>query len=73
MPPGLLATAPLPAPTLVTVRVNICGGARLKVAVQAVLAASVTTPSLQSAAPLQPAKMDPAAGAALSATTVPAG
>jgi hypothetical protein len=47
-------------------------GARTKVAVQAVSSSRVTTPSAQSGSPDQPAKLEPAAAAALNVTTVPA-
>jgi len=68
MPAGLLVTVPLPFPGLVTVRVNRWIE---KVAVQVLLAVMVTTPAVQSGAPLQPAKMEPLAGVAVSVTTVP--
>jgi hypothetical protein len=41
------------------------------VAAQARAALIVTTPSLQSASPLQPPNVEPLAGAAVSVTTVP--
>ena len=47
-------------------------GARVKAALQAVSAFRVTIPSAQSGLPDQPVKVDPAAAAALSVTTVPA-
>ena len=43
----------------------------MNVAVQDLLASIVTEPSLQSALPVQPEKMDPAAGAAVKVTAVP--
>ena len=43
----------------------------MKVAVQVVLAFMVTTPSEQSASPLQPEKVEPAAGVDVKVTKVP--
>jgi hypothetical protein len=71
MPAGLLATVPLPVPVFVTVREYVVGGRRLKVAVQVFAADMVTEPSLQSASPLQPAKVDPVLGVAVNVTGVP--
>jgi hypothetical protein len=68
MPAGLDVIVPLPLPNFVTARPNVCG---LKVAVQEMLAVIVTDPSTQSAFPLQPAKTEPGAGAAVSLTIVP--
>ena len=61
IPAGLLVTVPVPAPSLLTVRVNCC----VNVAVQVVFAISVTCPSEQSGSPPKPAKTDPLAGVAV--------
>jgi hypothetical protein len=69
MPAGLLLTVPAPAPLLVTDRVT---GSRLKVAVTAVAWVTVTAQvPVPEQAPLQPAKDEPAEGAAVSVTVVP--
>ena len=46
------------------------GGISVNVAVQFLAALIVTTPSEQSASPLQPAKVEPASGVAVRVTTV---
>src|SRR5437870_10123002 len=70
MPAGLLVTVPVPAPVLLTVSVKVCTA---KVAVTVVAAPSVTVqvpvPALPP--PLQPVKMEPAAGVAVRVTAVP--
>lgn len=70
MPEGLLVTVPLPVPAFVMVRLLV--GASAKVAVtdwlEVMLKLQVPVP-LQD--PLQPSKIDPAAGTALSVTCVP--
>jgi|SRR5689334_1675093 len=70
MPAGLLVTVPVPPPTLVTVRVE---GTALNVAVTDLLALIATTqvPVPLHPLPLQPAKVDPDAGAAVNVTVVP--
>ncbi len=70
IPAGALVTVPLPVPAGVTVRANVC---RVKVAVTVVAAESVTTqaPVPEHPPPLQPLKIEPAAGAAVSVTVVP--
>ena len=71
MPLGLDVTAPVPAPATVTVKVN-CGDT-LNVAVQ-IRATSIVTLAvceLPSQSLLQPANVDPLAGAADSVTSVP--
>src|SRR5207245_8647568 len=67
---GELVTVPLPVPAGVTVRVKVCS---VKVAVTVVAAETVTThdPVPEHPPPLQPVKVEPAAGAAVSVTTVP--
>ena len=71
IPPSVLVTVPLPVPDLVTLRVKVVTGWRLKVAVQVLLASMVTEPVLEQPVPLQPAKMEPAAALAVSWTIVP--
>src|SRR5205809_7819545 len=70
MPAGALVTVPLPVPAGVTVRVEVC---TVKVAVTVVAAESVTThvPAPEQLPPLQPVKVEPAAGVAVSVTAVP--
>src|SRR2546422_4340907 len=70
MPPGLLFTIPLPAPVLETVSVKFCTA---KVAVTVVAAPSVTVqvPVPEQLPPLQPVKVEPAAGAAVKVTAGP--
>src|SRR5437773_3784240 len=70
MPAGLLVTVPAPVPALETVSVKVC---RVKVAVTVVAPESVTVQGLVPAQPppLQPLKVEPAAGAAVSVTAVP--
>ena len=69
IPAGVLMTVPMPAPAVVTLRTTV----GVKVAVTAVAAVSVTVhvPVPVQAPPLQPVKTDPAAGVAVSVTTVP--
>src|SRR3989475_1339316 len=63
MPAGLLVTVPAPVPALETVSVKVC---RVKVAVTVVAALRVTVqvPVPEQPPPLQPVKVEPAAGAA---------
>src|SRR5438034_9287516 len=70
MPGGELVTVPLPVPALVTVSAKL---GRLKVAVTVVAAETVTThdPVPVHPPPLQPLKIEPAAGVAVSVTAVP--
>jgi hypothetical protein len=71
MPAGELVTVPVPVPALVTVSVK---DACMKVAVTDVAAVTVTAQvpvPVGQPPPLQPVKMDPAAGAAVRVTTVP--
>jgi len=73
MPAGLLATVPAPDPALVTVKLYlalvVCG---LNVAVTLFAAFMVTAQAAAPVhAPLQPAKVEPAAGTAVSVTLVP--
>src|SRR2546429_623892 len=71
LPAGLLVTFQVPAPAGVTVNTKFGG----KVAVTVVAAESVTVqaPVPEHPPPLQPVKVEPAAGAAVSATAVPPG
>src|SRR5574341_798218 len=65
IPAGVLVTVPLPVPGRVTVRVGL--GAKVAVTLAGVSRVTVQGPvPLQ--APLQPAKKEPAAGAAVRAT-----
>src|SRR5438552_4662390 len=68
MPAGELVTVPLPVPAGVTVRVKVC---TVKVAVTVVAAETVTTHVPVPEHPLQPVKVEPAAGVAVSVTAVP--
>src|SRR2546427_6329498 len=69
MPAGLLVTVPAPVPALETVSVKVC---RVKVAVTVVAAESVTVQvPVPEQPPLQPVKIEPAAGAAVSVTAGP--
>src|SRR5215470_14553260 len=70
MPAGELVTVPLPVPLLFTLSAK---DACMKVAVTEAAAFKVTTqvPVPVQPPPLQPVKVDPAAGAALSVMTVP--
>ena len=71
MPAGALVTVPLPVPPLLTVRVTGC--CRSKVAVTVVVAVRVTVqvPVPVQPPPLQPVKVEPAAGVAVRVTAVP--
>jgi hypothetical protein len=71
MPVGLLVTVPAPEPVLLTVSEYVVGGRRLNVAVQVLAVVMVTEPSLQSASPLQPANVEPAAGVTVRVTVAP--
>src|SRR5437867_9964018 len=74
MPAGTLDTVPAPVPTALTESANICPDGRLKVAVTDFASSSgwrnVQLP-VPAQAPLQPEKTDPAAGVAVSVTSVP--
>src|SRR2546422_4778091 len=67
MPPGLLFTIPLPAPVLETVSVKFCT-AKVAVTVVAALSVTVQVPVPEQLPPLQPVKVEPAAGAAVKVT-----
>src|SRR5439155_9857543 len=70
IPAGELVTVPLPVPAGLTVRAKL---GTLKVAVTVVPAETVTThvPVPEQPPPLQPVKVEPAAGVAVSVTAVP--
>src|SRR5207247_631336 len=70
IPTGALVTVPLPVPALLTVSAKL---GRLKVAVTVVAAETVTVhdPVPVHPPPLQPLKIEPAAGVAVSVTAVP--
>src|SRR5437867_12462468 len=72
MPVGELVTVPLPVPALVTVSVKVWS---VKVAVTVVAAETVIThdPVPVHPPPLQPLKVEPAAGVAVTVTAVPLG
>src|SRR5207253_8560735 len=67
---GVLVTVPMPVPALETVRTKVCDA---KVAVTVVAAETVTThvPVPEQPPPLQPLKVAPTAGVAVSVTAVP--
>ena len=73
MPLGLDVTVPDPAPVTVTFRVAVCSCSTSNVAVQlrpaSIVTLAVCELPLQSS--LQPANVDPLAGAAVSVTSVP--
>ena len=67
MPAGVLVTVPPPVPPLVTVSMSVPS---VKVAVHVRSAVMATVPVVQPV-PVQPAKVEPVAGVAVSATLVP--
>src|SRR5439155_123308 len=69
-PAGLLVTVPVPAPVLLTVTVKLCT-AKVAVTVVAALSVTVQVPVREQLPPLQPVKVEPAAGAAVKVTAVP--
>jgi len=64
MPAGALVTVPVPAPVLLTVSVKVCA-AKVAVTVVAALSVTVQVPVPEQPPPLQPVKVEPAAGAAV--------
>src|SRR5438876_6096701 len=70
MPAGLLVSVPIPAPVLLTVSVKVCT-AKVAVTVVAALSVTVHVPVPEQLPPLQPVKVEPAAGAAVKVTAVP--
>src|SRR5712664_3307027 len=69
-PAGALVTMPLPAPPLLTVSVKDCW-AKVAVTACAALIVKVQVPVPVQPPPLQPLKIEPAAGAAVKVTAVP--
>jgi hypothetical protein len=69
MPAGALVTVPVPAPALVTVRAKD-GKAKVAVTARAALMVTLQVP-VPVQLPLQPVKVEPAAGAAVRVTAVP--
>src|SRR5438067_1471988 len=69
MPAGVLVTVPTPTPAVVTVRTKV--GVNVAVMVVAAVRLTVQGPLPVQVSPLQPVKADPAAGVAVSVTTVP--
>src|SRR6266704_3302625 len=70
IPAGELVTVPLPVPAGVTVRVKVWS-AKVAVTVVAALRVTVQVPVPEQPPPLQPLKVEPAAGLAVSVTAVP--
>src|SRR5436309_2657833 len=70
IPAGELVTVPLPVPALLTVSAKL-GRAKVAVTVVAALRVTVQAPVPEQPPPLQPVKVEPAAGAAVSVTAVP--
>ena len=70
MPIGLLVTVPTPEPVLFTVSVKACT-AKVAVTVVAALRVTLQVPVPEQLPPLQPEKVEPAAGVAVRVTTVP--
>src|SRR5207249_11786881 len=70
MPAGALVMVPLPAPALLTVSVKD-GRAKAAVTVWAALIVTVQVPVPEQPPPLQPEKVEPAAGAAVKVTELP--
>jgi len=70
MPAGALVTVPVPFPDLLTVSAKD-GSAKVAVTDVAALTMTEQVPVPAQPPPLQPVKIDPAAGAAVRVTTVP--
>ena len=70
IPVGALVTVPLPAPALETVSVKV-GTVNVAVTVVAAETVTVHVPVPEQPPPLQPLKVEPAAGAAVRVTAVP--
>ena len=69
IPLGRLVTVPEPVPDLLTVRENV--GTKVAVTATSEVRATVQVPVPEQAEPLQPAKAEPAAGAAVRVTVAP--
>src|SRR5207249_6592909 len=70
IPTGALVTVPLPVPALLTVSATV-GRAKVAVTVVAALRVTVQVPVPEHPPPLQPVKVEPAAGVAVNVTAVP--
>ena len=70
IPTGALVTVPLPVPALLTVSAKV-GRAKVAVTVVAALRVTVQVPVPEHPPPLQPVKVESAAGVAVSVTAVP--
>src|SRR5439155_186245 len=70
MPAGALVIVPLPAPVLLTVSVKDCR-AKVAVTVCAAFTVTVQVPVPEQPPPLQPEKVEPAAGTAVKVTELP--
>jgi hypothetical protein len=70
IPAGLLVTVPVPVPLGLTVRVKVWT-AKVAVTVVAALSVMVHVPVPEQPPPLQPVKVEPAAGVAVKVTAVP--
>ena len=70
MPAGALVTVPVPAPLGLTVSVKV-GTAKVAVTVVAAVSVTVQVPVPEQPPPLQPVKVEPAAGEAVKVTAVP--
>lgn len=69
IPAGTLVTVPVPVPDLLTFKVNV--GTNVAVTATSEVKLTVQEPVPEQAAPLQPAKVEPGAAAAVSVTAVP--
>src|SRR5881628_3481596 len=70
IPAGALVTVPLPVPALLTVSAKV-GSVKVTVTVVAAETVTVQVPVPEHPPPLQPVKIEPAAGVAVSVTAVP--
>ena len=69
IPVGVLVTVPLPVPAFVTVSAKV--GSKVAVTVVAADIVTVQEPVPEHPPPLQPLKIDPESGVAVSVTAVP--
>src|SRR5439155_25284011 len=72
IPAGVLVTVPIPVPALVTVRAKV-GRSNVALIVVGADIVTVHEPVPEQPPPLQPVKVEPAAGVAVSVTAVPLG
>src|SRR5262247_4237572 len=72
IPAGVLVMVPVPVPDLLTVSVKLCD-AKAAVTVVAALSVTVQVPVPEQPPPLQPVKVEPAAGVAVKVTAAPLG